>query len=374
MVVRQPLFQHNDTTDQSADIFRLLFQHLFTSLSGIISESSFEVTQHVTGADATVDVRPGGLIISGSESSGQGYYYIVNDVDINISRPVPPSTTLSRIDTIIIRVRDSVFPSGQFDPNVDDAIIEWVTGTPTSSTPTPPDLDALGYKNYYKLANISVPAGSPNTPTTSSNITDLRISGGNNNRACSIGGFLGCTSLTRPSSPRHGQVIWEEDTKKLLINEGTVSSNWVVYGVSKLTKWQNFSSGFPISGSGITTWGRYIKLGNTVFGTTGFRFSHTGTGNLSGQVYCRVPVRAANPGTTGLVYIGGGRGFDSTGLLQGVFWSGTATIIQNDLYLRKFATQGLPLWDTTNPFNWGSGTSFQKTDSLEMFFLYEAES
>lgn len=373
MVVRQPLFEQNDTTDQSAEVFRLLFQQFFTERSGIISETSFEVIQHASGADASVDIRSGSLIIAGTESVGQGYYHIVNDRDITLPRPAAPSSTLSRLDTIIVRVRDSVFPSGQLTSNVDDAVFEWVSGTPTSGTPVPPDLDALGYENYYKLANVNVPAGSPNTPTTSANITDIRVSGGANNRAAVIGGMMPCTSITRPSTPRHGQWIWEEDTKKFLINEGTTVANWVVYGVSNLSKWQNFSSGFPISGSGIVTWGRYIKLGNTVFGTTGFRFSNTGSGNLIGPVSCRVPVRAANPGVTGLVFIGGGRGFDSTGLLQGVFWSATATIVQNDLYLRSFATQGLPLWDTTHPFNWGSGTNFEKSDSIEMFFVYESE-
>lgn len=374
MTIRQPLFQQNDTTDQSAEIFRILFKQFFIERSGIISEDALQVIQHNTGADASVDIRAGSAIIAGSESSSQGYYYVTNDKDVNLPRPSPPTSTQSRIDTVILRVRDSVYPSGQLTSNVDDAVFEWVTGTSTSGTPTAPDLDALGYENYYKLANISVPAGTSTTPTTSSNITDLRVSGGSHNRTSIMGGLLPCTSVTRPSNPRHGQWIWEEDTKKILINEGTTVANWVVYGVSNMTKWQNFSSGFPISGSGIITWGRYVKLGTAVFGTTGFKFSNTGSGNLIGPVSCRVPVKAANPGTTGLVYLGGGRGFDSTGFLQGVFWSATATIIQNDLYLRSFATQGLPLWDTTHPFNWGSGTNFEKADSLEMFFVYEAES
>lgn len=372
MTVRQPLFQQNDTTDQSAEIFRLFFKHFMTERSGIITENAFQVTQHSTGADATVDIKSGSLLVAGSESSTQGLYHIINDRDIVVPRPAAPSATLSRLDTIVVRARDSVFPSGQLSPDVDDAVVEWVTGTPTSGTPIAPDLDALGYENYYKLANVKVPAGSPTTPVTSSNITDLRTTAGSTStRATAIGCIIPCTSANRPSTPRHGLTIWEEDTKRIVLNEGTSSANWVTYGVSNLAKWQSFSSGFPISGSGTVTWGRYIRIGNSVFGTTGFRFSQNGTGNLSGPVYCRLPVRAATS-VTGLVYIGGGRAFDSTGLLQGVFWSGTATVLQNDTYLRTFATQGLPLWDATHPFNWGSGTLFEKADSLEMFFMYEA--
>lgn len=375
MVVRQPLFEQNDTTDQTAVIFRLLFQQLISSRVGILSETAFEVTQRVAGADASVDVKSGGVMVAGNESANQGYYYIINDKDINVPRPAMPSTSSSRLDTVIIRARDSTFPSGQLDVNTDDAVLEWVVGTATSGTPSAPDLDALGYKNYYKLANISVPAGSPNTPVTSSNITDLRtlaIEG--RHRAVGVGGITICTSSTRPSTPRFGEVIWEENTKNLLINEGAVSANWIIYGVSNLSRWQSFSSGFPISGTGIKTWGRYLKIGSIVFGTTGFRFSATGSADLSGQFYCRLPVKALNPNITGLMYIGGGRAYDSTGLLQGTFWSGTASITQNDSYLRLFATQGLPIWDATHPFNWGSGTSFQKADQLEMFFCYEAAS
>jgi hypothetical protein len=378
MTVLQPLFQENDTSDQAARIFRLLFRDLFEQRSGILKDTAFQVTQRAAGANDSVDIKAGSLLIGNTEGSTQGFYHLINDRDVNRSRPAPPHTSLSRIDTIIARVRDSEFPSGQIGEDLfDDALIDWVTGTPVSSSPVPPDLDALGYENYYKLANVSVPAGSPTTPTTSANITDLRttVSSGTHNFAVGVGGVSVCTSVNRPASPRHGQLIWEEDTKQLVLNEGTTTPSWVTYGTSGLVKWKNFSSGFPVSGSGVISWGRYIKLGRICFGTVGFQFSNTGTGNLTGSVYCRIPVRAANPGISGLVYVGGGRAQNATGFFQSVVWSATGSVLQNDTYMRYFASgSGLPTWDATHPFDWGSGTSgaYQRNDSMEMFFLFES--
>jgi len=376
MVVRQPLFQHNDTTDQSAEIFRQLFSSLVNGRAGIFSETAFQVRQRSVGADASVDVKSGALLVAGTEGANQGFYHIINDKDLNVSRPQPPTTNLSRLDTVIVRVRDSVFSSGQGPDGeiYNDAQVVWVAGVPTSGTPAAPDIDALGYENYYRLANVSVPAGSPTTPTTSSNITDLRISStiANQNQVSLVGGISLCTSTSRPSSPRLGQVIWEEDTKQLVINEGIGSANWVTYGTSGMFKWKNYSSSFPISGTKISTYGRYVKVGRIVFGTAGFKFSESGTGNLTGRVRCRVPFKAANPGIAGMVYVGGGRAFDSTALLAGVYWAGTAVVAQNDLNLTDFASTAIPLWDATHPFDWGAGTGFQKNDSIEMFFCYEA--
>lgn len=376
MVVSQPLFMENDTTDQVAVIARRLLKDLVSQQAGILTESSFEVHQRTVGADSSVDIRAGSIFIPHNEAGGAGFYHIVNDKEVNVIRPSPPDTMLSRIDTIIVEIRDStLFSGGLFDPPEDRALISWISGTPSGS-PVPPNVSSI--PNHYKLANVIVPPGASNAVVTSAQITDLRTSISvtpSQGRASGVGGVLPCTSTTRPSSPRHGQMIWEEDTKQLVINEGTTTPSWVTYGTSGLVKWKNYSSSFPVSGSGVTTWGRYLKLGRVVFGTAGFRFSHTGTGNLTGRVQCRIPVRSANPTANGLVYIGGGRAFNSTGLLQGVHWSGTANVPRNDTFMRDFASGlGLPVWDATNPFDWGSGTSFQKSDSIEMFFCYEAES
>lgn len=374
MTVLQPLFQENDISDQSARIFRLLFRDIVEERPGILKSTAFQVTQRAAGANPSVDVKAGSLLVPNSEGVNQGYYHIVNDNDINVPRPAPPSTTLNRLDLIIVRVRDSAFPSGQVGEDLfNDASVEWVTGTPTSGTPIAPDLDALGYENYYKLANVTVPAGSPTTPTTTANITDVRTTISNQNNAVGIGGITICTSTTRPAAPRHGQLIWEEDTKRLVLNEGTSIPSWVIYGTSGLVRWQNYSSGFPVSGSLVVTWGRYIKLGRIVFGIAGFKFSPNGTGNLTGSVSCRIPVRAHQPNISGLHYIGGGRGFNRTSQTAGVFWSGTASIVPNDTFMRYFASGlGLPTWDATHPFDWGAGTSWAKADTMEMFFCYES--
>jgi hypothetical protein len=377
MVVLQPLVMENDTGDQSAAIFRRFLKDLFTQWPGVLTETSFQVKQRAVGADGSVDVSRGSVLIPHNESGGAGFYHVINDKDVNLVRPTAPSPTTKRIDTVLVRVKDSTLDSGGLtDPVVDDAMLEWVIGEPTSSTPVPP---TITFSNYYKLANILIPAGATNSPVTSANITDVRLPGTSTaSRATGVGGVVVCTSFTRPSPARHGQIIWEEDTKQLVINEGTTSSNWVTYGTSGMTRWKNYSSSFPLSGSKVTTWGRYLKAGRIVFGTAGFRFSHLGTGNLTGRVQCRIPVASANPGIAGLQYIGGGRGFNSTALLAGVIWSGTANVPQNNTVMRDFASGlGLPIWDATHPFDWGlmtGGNAFSKSDGCEMFFCYEAAS
>jgi hypothetical protein len=214
MAIRQPLFEQNDTSDQSADIARLLIRDLVNDHSGIIQESAFQVTQRAAGANNSVDVQAGGIIIPGTEVTNQGYYYAVNDSVVNIPMSTAAHGSLPRIDSVVVDVRD-----GQYSGLNNDARITYQAGTAAAS-PSAPDLAALGYKNFIRLANISVPAND-NTITTA-DITDQRITTGG--RASAVGGLITCTSSTRPALPRPGQLIWETNTQNLLVNAGTATS------------------------------------------------------------------------------------------------------------------------------------------------------
>lgn len=237
MAIKQPLFEQNDTTDQSADIARLFIRDMLNERSGKIQESAFEVRQRGAGANNSVDVQPGGFVIPGTESGSQGYYYVVNDAVVNIPMSTGAHGSLPRIDSVLIDVRDSIY-SGSFN----DARITYQAGTAAAS-PVQPDLTALGYKNYYRLANISVPAND-NTITTVE-ITDTRTT-----RASAVGGTITCTSSTRPSLPRPGQQIWEMDTSKLLVNRGTAASpNWLTTGTNIVAQQKVTASGSTFASS-----------------------------------------------------------------------------------------------------------------------------
>jgi hypothetical protein len=260
-------------------------------------------------------------------------------------------------------VRDSAFATY---PNNDDAIIEWVTGTP-ASIPVAPDIDALGYENYFKLANITVPPSFSNDIITSSNITDLRISLGRSSNI--IGAPITCTSTSRPANPRTGQVIWESDTKYISVNEGTSTAPvWVPYadpgtGVT----WSNYTPAFPLSGSKNKRHGRYFRLGNAVIGEAGFTIGPGG--NVVGNMYCTLPVPMTTSVPSYLAYFGAGRAFNVTGIFEGTYWSCAAEITRaSPNRLINFATGGTAAWGPTIPFNW---SDIPFGDSMYMLFMYE---
>jgi hypothetical protein len=227
MTVKQPLFQQNDTTDQAADIGRLLVRDVVNERGGIVQEAAFEVRQRAAGANNSVDIQAGGLIVPGTEGTAQGYYYCVNDGVLNVPMSTAAHGSLARIDSLVLEVRD-----GFYSGTNNDARVVYQAGT-ASSSPVAPDLTALGYKNYWRLANITVPAND-NTITTG-DISDQRAPSGA--RATAVGGTITCTSTTRPTLPRPGQQIFEIDTNRHLLNEATAAAPlWRRVGTNIITQ------------------------------------------------------------------------------------------------------------------------------------------
>lgn len=76
-----------------------------------------------------------------------------------------------------------------------------------------------------------------------------------------------CTSSTRPSSPVEGQPIFETDTDKMLLHDGT---SWIELG--KLGAWTTYTPTWAASGTAPaigngTLSGRYIRLFGRTFAT-----------------------------------------------------------------------------------------------------------
>lgn len=348
----------NDTADQSANITRLLLRDLMAERPGIIQESAFKVTQRGAGANNSVDVAAGGIIVPGNEAGTQGYYYIVNDAVVNVPMATGANATNPRIDKIIVRARDSFYSGVDNDAN-----LVYVTGTAAAS-PVPPDIAALGYKNYFELAQISVPAND-NTIATA-DITDLRLAN-SKYRATAPGGIIVCTSGTKPTNPRTGQFIWLSDSKRVEVNEGTsVSPVWQTYAVPGTGEWLNYTPTFnTLTGGSNTTYGRYFRMGTLIVGICGFTIG--AGGNITATPAIEATIPPLYPvHTTGVaasaVHIGFGRAFDSS---AGTYWSATAEIALGSDHLGNFATAGQGGWNGTVPFNW------DPSDRLHMFFAYE---
>jgi len=354
MVVRQPLWQQNDTTDQSADIVRLLLRDIFNERYGIIQETAFQATQRGAGANNSVDVQVGGLIVPGSQSSVQGYYYVVNDAIVNVPMSTAAHATLPRIDSVYVRIRDS-FYSGVDN----DSAVIYLAGTAAVSPVAPTITD----NNVYRLANISVPAAD-NTIVTA-DITDLRTVSPQG-RAVGIGGLIPCTSTTRPANPRKGQAIWESNTRQFLINEGTSTTPiWTVYGVPGSGAWINYTPTVGgISGGSNTLYGRYFNMGSLVVGVCGFTLG--AGGNVTGSINITVP--SAKPASTlggpNIGFVSVGRGFDSS---ASIYYSATGGLSPSfsTTLMFNFATAGTIGWSSLTPFDWAPG------DVFNVLFAYE---
>jgi hypothetical protein len=158
----------------------------------------------------SVNVLSGVCYIPGTEGTTQGMYNLVNNGTLNVAIAAANPTN-PRIDLIVAKVQDSAYSGG-----VDTGSIVAVTGTPAGS-PSPPAAPA----NSLVLAQISVPAN--DTTITTGQITDQR------HWLTAPGGIIICTSTTRPATATIAthQFIWEADTQKLLVWNG---SSWIAVG------------------------------------------------------------------------------------------------------------------------------------------------
>lgn len=212
-------------SEQTAQTARLLLRDLLNERAGIVQEDAFEVTERAAGANDSVDIAPGGLFIPGTESGVQGFYYFVNESITNLQMAEPANATLPRIDSIVAHVNDA-FYSG----SVYECVIEWVVGT-EDADPDPPDLAALGYTNYWRLADIDIPAN--DNVVVDDEIIDERTDGTltpAQSRAVAVSGIGVATSTTLNTlfpNPREGQHVWLEDDKTVVVwSSGDAA--WVV--------------------------------------------------------------------------------------------------------------------------------------------------
>lgn len=164
---------------------------------GVVGASDLAVTP---GSGHSVDVAAGQAFIRGTQSAGQGTYLVGNDATVNLAVSTPDATN-DRIDLIQIRVSDDSAGAGV-------TTIDVKAGTPAGSPAAPtPDENAL------VLAQVLVPASAASSANYT--ITDRRT------RAYSLGGTGVVSSSTRPSPAYEGQVIYETDTNRVYVYDGS---------------------------------------------------------------------------------------------------------------------------------------------------------
>lgn len=245
---------------------------------GVIEPDALAVTQNGT-PNMSVNVASGRALIKGSEATYQGTYFVENrgtkNLSVNSSDP-----TNGRYDLVVAKVQDAAY-SG--------ATSAWslavVTGTPAAS-PLVPSAPA----NSIALAQILVPAAS--SSVTNANITDRR------SRSFLYTGTAVCTSFTRPSGPYEGQTIYETDTDKVYVYNG---STWIP--TAQLGAWTSYTPTITSTGTAPVMGGRtgrYQMIGKSVRGWARFKWTALGAGEGVGSGVYRFSLPVATSSQYGV--------------------------------------------------------------------------
>lgn len=225
--------------ETAADARRAM-QAIFGGRGGVVGVGDLAVTQTPTPSMA-VSVASGQVVIPGSQDPFQGVYVVENQGVLNL--PVAAADpTNPRVDLVVARVQDA-----QYSGQTNSASMAVVTGTPAPS-PTDPPVPATA----WVLARVAVAANA--SSITNANITDLRTQrAGQEGSAAALGGVIACTSTTRPAHAV-GRPIYETDTGRLLISDGSAwtgvprtgtGSGTISTGSNNTTVVITFSPAFP---------------------------------------------------------------------------------------------------------------------------------
>lgn len=181
---------------------------------GVVDPGSdaLEVTQRGAGANNSVDVAAGVAIIEGDDQARQGKYLVTITATENVPMSAAPGSN-SRIDLIVLRVRDS---DAGGDPG-DDAILEVVEGVASGSpaVPTTPDSAIALARVLRTNGDVSV---------TNAMITDVRPTAAVESFT-TTSNFERLTTAERDAlpSPYDGQTIYNTTLSKV---QTRIAGSW----------------------------------------------------------------------------------------------------------------------------------------------------
>lgn len=160
--LNQPLWLQNSTYPAALD--RQAIAAAF--VPGVLGSGSGElaVTQRAAGANLSVDVAAGRVVVPMTDAPNQGSALCVSTAVNNLVVGGAPGAGLSRIDLVIARVYDASLIGG----SINGWQLEIVAGTPAAS-PAAPALPT----SSIELARVAVAAGQASVQTA--NITDRRV-------------------------------------------------------------------------------------------------------------------------------------------------------------------------------------------------------
>jgi hypothetical protein len=158
--LNQPLWLQNSTYPAAVDR-QLIAAGLET---GVLGLTELAVTQRAAGANLSVDVAAGRVVVPVTDAPNLGSALCVSTAVNNLTVAGAPGAGTSRIDLVIARVYDASIIGG----SINGWQLEVVTGTPAAS-PAVPATPA----SSIVLARIAVASGQASV--TTANITDTRV-------------------------------------------------------------------------------------------------------------------------------------------------------------------------------------------------------
>jgi hypothetical protein len=203
--IGQAAYQH------PVELDRNMLEGMF-GRTGLLRVGDFTIAP--TGTAQQISITAGRAFLLGAESLQQGGYFVWSD---NTENKVfgPPSGS-ARIDSLILRVVDTQYGSDPGSPRAEWDIVAGVaSGSPTARPDSDFNTGGTFYKPgaWWRVADVRINPG------------DTVIPGGQitrNTRYVRLpGGVAMCTSTTRPSDPALGDRIYETDTKREFIWNGT---------------------------------------------------------------------------------------------------------------------------------------------------------
>jgi hypothetical protein len=211
-------------------------------------------------------VSAGKAVLKGAEANTQGNYFVWNNADETLAWPAP--TSLSRIDSLILRAADSQY--GTIPGGVQGAKYEIIQGDPNASPVARSDsyINTTAYVPgaWLRLANVLINNG--DTTFTAGDITSQA-------KSALRGAVTICTSSTRPTNPANGQEIFETDTGIRGFWDSTLVQ-WRMFGKSQIFfEDASFPQAVTVTtGEGVAsritipaaTWARRIQAVSHVYG------------------------------------------------------------------------------------------------------------
>lgn len=180
-----------------------------------------------TGTNQQLSIAIGAGFVLGQESAQQGGYFAWSDTSENKTFGAPSGSP--RIDTLLLRVYDPQYgtlPSGT-------SRVQWdiVAGTPGATPAVQPDSAFISTGGQWvpgawmKWAEVRINPGDTVIPSGQIYLPGSVVSGAGTTwsarYARQSGGVIICTSVSRPASPAVGDQIYELDTKRHNIWNGS---------------------------------------------------------------------------------------------------------------------------------------------------------